>query len=151
MDALQRYSRMLRDRELSCIILKNDEVIYTSTFIGVKPLLMFMQEGTIIGENDTLTLVDKVIGKAALLLAVKCGIDRIYTPILSEEALAAAAHYQIPVEAEKVVPYIVNRARNGKCPIETSVMDTLDLDEAYENIKGAIAILMKQKSEDLTS
>lgn len=142
---------MLRDRELSCIILKNDEVIYTSTFIGVKPLLLFMQEGTILGENDTLTLVDKVIGKAALLLAVKCGIDRIYTPILSEEALVAAAHYQIPVEAGKIVPYIVNRARDGKCPIETSVMDTLDLDEACENIKGAIAILMKQKSEGLTS
>jgi hypothetical protein len=146
MDALQQYSGMLRDRELSCIILKNDEVIFTSTFIGVKPLLMFMQEGTIIGENDTLTLVDKVIGKAALLLAVKSGIDRIYTPILSEEALAAADHYRIPVEAEKVVPYIVNRAGDGKCPIEQSVMDTLDLDDAYVNIKGAIAVLMKQKA-----
>lgn len=136
---------MLRDRELSCIILKNDEVIFTSTSIGVKPLLLFLQEGTILGENDTLTLVDKVIGKAALLLAVKCGIDRIYTPILSEEALIAAAHYNIHVETEKLVPYIINRTKDGRCPIESSVMDTLDLDEAFSNIKGAIAVLMKGK------
>lgn len=150
MNELQKYSAMLRDRELSCIILKNDEVIYTSTFIGVKPLLLFMQEGTILGENDTLTLIDKVIGKAALLLAVKCGIDRIYTPILSEEALAAADHYHISVEAEKIVPHIVNRAKDGKCPIETSVIGTLDLDEAESNIRAAIAALMKQKAEAQT-
>lgn len=146
MEELQRYSRMLRDMDLSCIILKNDEIIYTSTFIGVKPLLLFLQEGTILGENDTLTLVDKVIGKAALLLAVKCGIHRIYTPILSEEALAAADHYGLLVEAEKVVPYIINRAKDGKCPIESSVLDTMDLDEAFSNIKGAIAVLMKEKA-----
>ncbi|MDF2674896.1 MAG: hypothetical protein K0R09_3164 [Clostridiales bacterium] len=141
---LELANQLLKDYKATCIILKNEEIIYTSTHIGVKPLLLFLNQQVTLEKDDRLTLIDKIIGKAALLLAVKCKINRIYTPIISAEALTAAKHYNIEWEADSIVPHIINREGTGKCPIEASVTDTIDLDEAFDNIKGAIAQLMRK-------
>lgn len=141
---LQQANQLLKDNSCTCIILKNNEIIYKSSYIGVKPLLMFLNEHAYLDETDKLILIDKVIGKAALLLAVKCKIYKIYTPVISQEALSAAEYYNIEWEAEKIVPRIINREGTGKCPIEASVSDTVDLDQALVNIKGAISELMKK-------
>lgn len=142
---LEQANQLLKGYNCSCIILKNDEIIYTSSFIGVKPLLIFLDKKTSLKEGERLILIDKIIGRAALLLAAKCGITEIYTPIISEEALSAAEYYNIKCSASKTVPYIINRQGTGKCPIEESVTDILNLDDAIWNIKGVIAELMKQK------
>jgi hypothetical protein len=139
---LQQANNLLEDHKSSCIILKNNEIVFTSSNIGVKPLLLFLKEKINIGEYDQLVLIDKIIGKAALLLAVKCKIQRIYTPIISSLALDAAKHYNVKCQASKIVPYIINREGNGMCPIESSVVNILDLDEALLNIELAINRLM---------
>ncbi len=144
---LELANQQLKDLNSTCIILKNNEIIYKSNFIGVKPLIMFLNEHAELQRNDELLLIDKIIGKAALLLAVKCGIKTILTPVISQEALDAIEHYGVEWEAGKIVPYIINREGNGKCPIEASVTDTIDLDEAYRNIKSVIAELMKKQSD----
>ena len=141
---LELANQLLKDYKCSCIILRNEEIIYSSTHIGVKPLLLFLNQQVTLEKDDKLTLIDKIIGKAALLLAVKCKINRIYTPIISSEALTAAKHYNIEWEAHSIVPHIINREGNSKCPIEASVADTIDIDEAFDNIKGAISKLMKK-------
>ena len=138
-------SSLLEDNQSSCVILKGEEIVYTSTFIGVKPLLVFMKEPKIYEESE-LTLVDKVIGKAALLLAAKIGITEIYTPITSLAALAAAKEHNISLYAADVVPFIENRDKTGMCPIEMSVTNTSDLDEAFLNINETIKVLMAAKS-----
>lgn len=144
---LEQANQLLRDLDSTCIILKNDQVIYKSNYIGVKPLLVFLEKQISLEKGDELVLIDKIIGRAALLLAVKCKINKIFTPVISQEALSAAEYYKIEWEAGKIVPHIINREGTGKCPIEASVTDThaIDLDEAYANIKGAIAKLMKNK------
>ena len=138
-------SSLLEDNQSSCVILKGEEIVYTSTFIGVKPLLVFMKEPKIYEESE-LTLVDKVIGKAALLLAAKIGITEIYTPVTSLAALAAAKEHHISLYAADVVPFIENRDKTGMCPIEMSVTNTSDLDEAFLNINETIKVLMAAKS-----
>jgi hypothetical protein len=142
--SLQQANKLLNDYNCTCIILKNDEIIYKSNHIGVKPLLLFLDENVSLEKGDNLILIDKIIGKAALLLAAKCKINKILTPIISSEALSAAEHYNIQFEALSTVPYIINREGTGKCPIESSVTDSIDLDEALLNIKGAVAKLMKK-------
>lgn len=144
MISLQQANKLLNDYNCTCIILKNDEIIYKSNHIGVKPLLLFLDENVSLEKGDNLILIDKIIGKAALLLAAKSKINKILTPIISSEALSAAEHYSIQFEALSTVPYIINREGTGKCPIESSVADTIDLDEALLNIKGAVAKLMKK-------
>ncbi len=141
---LEQANQLLKDYDCTCIILKNNKSIYKSTHIGVKPLLLFLDSHVSLEKDDKLILIDKIIGKAALLLAVKCEIDTIFTPIISKEALQAAEHYNIKWEASSIVPHIINREGNGKCPIESSVTDTIDLNDAFVKIKGAIAKLMEK-------
>jgi len=136
---------ILEDNQSTCVILKGDKIIYTSSFIGVKPLLVFMKESKGYDPSE-LILVDKVIGKAALLLAAKIGIPEIYTPVTSLAALAAAKEHNISLNAADVVPFIENRDKTGMCPIEMSVRNTSDLDEAFLNISETIKVLMAAKA-----
>lgn len=136
---------LLEANQSTCVILKGEEIIYTSSYIGVKPLLVFMKEPNDYKPSE-LVLVDKVIGKAALLLAAKIGITEIYTPVTSLAALAAAKEHHISLNAAEVVPYIENRTKTGMCPIEMSVTNTSDLDEAFLNISNTISMLMAAKS-----
>lgn len=142
---LKKMLKLLQENNSSCIILKQNEIYYQSNFIGVKPLLHFME---ICGEDNTpddLILIDKVIGKAALLLAVKLGFRKIYTPLASHSAVETAEQKGVQLFAVETVPYIVNREKTGMCPLEQSVMHTEDPEEAHKNIRAAIAILMAQK------
>ncbi len=127
----------------SCLILSRGSVIFTSSYIGVKPLLQFMAQAEVL-PGDDLVLVDKVIGKAALLLAKRLGIRTIYTPVASEAALTSAGHHGIDLQAAAVVPFITNRTLTGMCPLEASVLDTDDPIQGEANIRAAIRILMAQ-------
>jgi len=133
---------LLETHEAACIILRDGEIIFTHVGIGVKPLLAFMEK-PIDERSGNLTLVDKVIGKAALLMAVKLGIRNIYTPLVSEEALDAAKVHGVRIDALETVPYIINRTNDGKCPLEQSVTGVYDPEEAFVKIKQAISELMK--------
>lgn len=122
------------------IIYKENQVVYTSEFRGVRPMMDYMK---VYGPSrEPLTVVDRIMGRGAVMLAVLINAKSIKTPIISETALALAKIHGLTVEADKVVPYIINREGNGRCPIETSVLDIEDVQEGYEAIKGAIAKLM---------
>lgn len=143
---LENMLNLLQEENSSCVILKDHTLFYRSSFIGVKPLLHFMEHCGEAGIPEDLILVDKVIGKAALLLAVKMGIREIYTPLASLSALAAAELHGVHLHAKETVPYIVNREKTGMCPLEQSVVHTNDPEEALKSIRAAVAVLMAKKS-----
>jgi hypothetical protein len=137
--------KRLEEQEASCLIYNNEELLYTSNFIGVKPLLDFMEQYPQGFTDQKLVLVDKVIGKAALLLSSLIGIQDIYTPLASCIAVDSATLHNVALYAESVVPYIKNRDNTGMCPLEQSVIGIDDPVLALEKIREAIAILMKNK------
>lgn len=122
------------------IISRNDEVIFTSEYKGVRPMMVYMEEFG--PSQEPLTVVDRIMGRGAVMLAVLINAKTIKTPIISAPALALAKTHHLTVEAEKVVPYIINREGNGQCPIERSVLNIEDVQEGYQAIKAAIASLM---------
>ena len=136
---------LLEEKDAACLIYSGDKLLHISGSIGVKPLLEFMEKYPEGSEEKNIILIDKVIGKAALLLAVHLGIRVIYTPVASKAAVEAAKLHQVELHAESVVPYIINREKNGVCPLEQSVMETNDPVEALVNIRAAIKILMSAK------
>lgn len=140
---LEEMLNLLVSTESSCLIYRNQDLVFTSRHIGVKPLLRFMEAPCREAlPGDPLVLVDKVIGKAALLLAVLLGIRTIYTPLASQAAVASAAHHGIALHAREIVPSIRNRQNTGLCPLEQSVLATEDPEEALKRIRAVIAILM---------
>lgn len=51
--------------------------------------------------------------------------------MISEHALLILREHHIPVSYDTLVPYIINRAGNGMCPMEESVLSCDDIEEAY--------------------
>ena len=45
---------------------------------------------------------------------------------------------------EKLVPYIINRTHDGMCPMEQTVYNLTDLNEAFIALKHKQSELMKQ-------
>ena len=130
-------------KEATCIIVRDEEVLYTSSFQGVKPLRLYFQEH---GKSQyPLMVVDKIMGKAAVMLAILCGAKKLMTPVISELGLEYAKKHDVLVAYEKRVDYIINRAGDGPCPIEASVEHIDDLEAGYQAIEDAIAELMKAR------
>ena len=80
----------------------------------------------------------------AIILARLINASVIYTPIISSDALQLALYYQMSVHYIEEVDYIVNRNKDGRCPIEASVLDTTDPDKGYQLIIEALNTLKKE-------
>ena len=107
---------------------------------GVRPLLQLLENSP-----ETLhgaVLADKIIGKAAAMIAVLGGVAAIHTLTASESALAFLETAGIPAAARRTVPYIVNRTGDGMCPLEQTVREVEDPAAALPLLKATIARLM---------
>ncbi|WP_040213098.1 DUF1893 domain-containing protein [Clostridium polynesiense] len=125
----------LKKDNVVCAVLKEGKYYYSSER-GIKPILTWINHGGKLLENAS--IADKVIGKAAALLLVYGGIKEAYTPILSEHALWVFKDYDIEVEYDTLVPYIINRDRTGICPMEQKVMDIRKDEEAFKVLSDFI-------------
>ena len=141
---LEQHIRLLNERNKTCIVLSNVKIIFESEAFGVKPLRELRQSGFKKQPEDHLTLIDRVIGKGALILAQLIGIDEIFTPLTSQHALRYSQVINLPITYQVKVPMIQNRTRTGMCPIEESVINTSDPHTGEANIEAAITLLMKQ-------
>lgn len=129
--------------DATCIIMKNDEVIYTSDYKGVRPLLEFYREFG--ASRGDIKVTDRIMGKGAIVLALLCQAVEVMTPIISEAAFELASQHGLKVHYDKKVPYIINRQGDGRCPIEESVLAIDDLQVAYLRIVETIKELMRNK------
>lgn len=132
---LLEAKKILLDSDYTCVLINNNtDIVYISKKKGVAPLLEYNE----IKDGSELYLADKIIGKGAVSLAHICNVKELYTPIISVDARKLADKLGIYVEYDKEVPYIINRAGDGRCPIESSVLDCEDSEMAYEIIVGTL-------------
>lgn len=136
---LQVARHNLHQQNYSCLIIRDQEIVFTSKESGVRPLLLYIEQKPHIPPSLPLILADKVIGKAAALLAIFLNVKEIYTPLLSIPAKDILMKHQIQIEYDQLVPYIQNRTGTGPCPMETLVSSISDPKEAYEAITSFIA------------
>lgn len=120
-----------RGGRFTCVVLSGDEIVYTSTEKGVKPLKDFYEE---YGPSKELTVIDRIMGKGAVMLAQLVGATTIITPMISSAALEYAKRKNIKAFYDREVDYIINRAKDGRCPIETAVLEINDCQEGYKVI-----------------
>lgn len=140
MTDLERACAALRQTGNTCAVCRGD-ALYTSTARGVRPVLDWIDGGVSL---RGFSAADKVVGRAAAFLFVQAGIVRLYADTVSEPALAVLNAYGVPTEYARLVPGIVNRAGDGPCPMEASVLDTDDPDEAMARIRRKLAELSAQ-------
>ena len=109
---------------------------------GISPMMDFISAGV---DLAGYSVADLVVGKAAALLFVRCGIKRVFAKTLSKSAEKILRHYGVDCEYGLLTEKIINRAGTDICPMEKAVASTDDPEEAYEVLKNKLAELKSAK------
>lgn len=128
MNRIEKAKELLINKELTCVAVKED-FVYESREKGIKPILGKLVESDLFFTGAS--VADKVIGRSAAMLLIKGGIKDLYAVVLSEHAKRALDASEITYTYGKLVPYIINREQTGMCPMEASVLEAQDPEEAF--------------------
>lgn len=118
------------------ICLCKDGKILFSDKRGIVPMMEF------IGKNDDLegfSVADLVVGKAAAMLMVKAKIKNVFAKTLSEEGRKVLEKNGISYEYEVLTEKIMNRAGTDVCPMEKTVKNIDEPEEAYNALKEKLS------------
>ena len=132
---------IIKQNKASLVILKNGKIIDKAYGRGVSPLLVLYDEKPNMLRDAV--LVDKVIGKAVAFIAINAGIKSVYGQVMSVEAEKVLKMHNISSTYSSLVPKILNRNKDGECPIELVVKNIDDKDEALKIIRNRLKELRK--------
>lgn len=139
-DNLKKAKSMLTGH--TCVLCLGEN-IKTFTQRGIAPALALAECGeNLIGA----AVADNVVGKATALIYAKIGVAELYAGILSRRALPVLRKYGIAYEYGELTEYIVNRTKDGSCPMETAVKDIDTPDEAVAAVKQKLAELKTERN-----
>ncbi len=139
MNLTDSTDKILEEEDFTFVALnENGAVMYSSKEMGIAPIKNCILENG----RDYLkgcVVADRVIGKAAAMLIAYAGVKSISTGIMSEHSLSFLNKYneeqsdkdKIEIRYKKLVPYIINRKKDGMCPMEQKVLDIDDVEKAY--------------------
>jgi hypothetical protein len=131
---------------LSIIFVRNGQIIYSSCKTGLTPLVDAIQT---VGEAlEGSSMADKVVGRAAALLAVYAKVKSIYAFTIASGALHLLNQHSIPLRYEKMVKHILNRDGDDICPFEKSVQDTNNPGDALHRISHTISVLSTMRNSN---
>ncbi len=119
-------------------VLRSEEGMLCSSEHGIRPLLLWIRKGTDLKDYSA---ADQIVGKAAALLYAKMGVRAVYAKLLSEKAIPVLERYGIVYYADETAPFIINRAGDGMCPMEQTVLQIEDPDEAAEALAKKVVEL----------
>lgn len=134
---LEKAQEILAQTGSTCVLCR-DEIIYTSTMRGIRPLIDWLESG-----EDTcgFSAADKVVGKAAALLYCLLGVRRVHGNVMSQTAVKVLRRHGIEAYWDRLAENIRNRAGTGLCPMEEATMHIDDPDEALPVILATLANL----------
>ena len=133
---LEYVKETLQQGGYTCILFYSEELVLASYEKGIAPLYSYVLHRKEI--LKPLVLGDKVIGRAAALLAVYAGVKQLHTGIISQGAIEVLRHHSVVYEYDRVVPYIENRNKDGQCPMELAVEHIVDSKEGFMILKNFI-------------
>ncbi len=114
---IELAKKQLKADNQSIVIVKKHLIIYSSNTRGIFPIYDAVMNKNI--DTKGASVADKVIGKGAALLCAYGKIISVHAGLISQSALKVLIDNDIEVSYDKIVQQIANRARDGKCPVET--------------------------------
>lgn len=139
MTDIEHAKQLLTDARYTCVICRGDD-IHMSEKRGVAPLIELLDSKI---DVRGYSAADKAVGKAAAMLFVLLGVSEIYAAIMSRSAKKILDEYGIKYSCGEEVEYIINRKKDGMCPMEKAVVDIDDPAEAQKEIKETIEKMRK--------
>ena len=131
----QQALQILDSRQLTCVVCR-ENLVYTATERGVKPLLSWLDNGpSLVG----FCAADRVVGRGAAFLYCLLGVREVYAHVMSRPAAQVLQAHGISYHARSLVDGIINRKGTGPCPFEEAVMDIQDAYAALTAIRNKLA------------
>ena len=118
----EKAKQLLIENGYTCV-LYSENAEYHSVQRGVKPLIGFIDSGV---DFRGFFAADKTVGAGAAHAYVLLGVAEVWARVISESGKQVLENGGIRVFADEVVPFIVNRAKDGVCPFETAVKGVTD-------------------------
>lgn len=137
---IEKAKLLLKSEGYTCVVCK-DDIIYTSTERGVKPLLAWIDSGT---DMKDFSAADKVVGKAAAFLYIILGVKAVYADVISEPAKKVLTENGIDAIYGTLADAIRNRAGTGFCPMETAVKCISEPYAALEAVRQKLQELIEK-------
>lgn len=133
---------LLHTGNYSCVI-KNGSGINTFTQRGVADLYdLYCNRPEYLNKAS---IADKVVGKGAAALMILGNVKTVYADVISSQALQLLQTAGTKVSFGKEVPFIINRTKTGRCPLETACDRLYKPEEIFPVIKEFIETTVKQK------
>lgn len=123
---LQAAIERLREQSLSCVIMGKSETL-EFRMRGIRPLTDTLKDRPEILKEAV--IADRIVGKAAAMLAVSGGAKAVYGEVMSRAGLEMLQSHGITAAYGTLTEAIVNRENTGLCPMEQTVQ-TIDQPQA---------------------
>lgn len=124
-----------------CVFFRK-EVLFSSDLTGIRPLLEVIDSGVY---TEGASVADKIIGKAAAHLLILAKVKEVYSPVMSKVAYELLTANGIYAEYDILTDAIINREGDGLCPMEQTVLNITNHDEAFVALKAKTQELAKAK------
>lgn len=123
---MEEIKKILHEEKCSCVI-KNKTEIRKFFRRGVIDIYELYRSEPVFLKDAI--VADKIVGKGAAAIFSKGGINKIFTDVISEKALALFNENNVVVEYNVLVPNIINRNNTGICPLENLCGNESDSDK----------------------
>lgn len=127
-EATKRARERMRSGGHTCVLCR-DGRFYVSDQKGIAPMMRFLEEKT---DLRGFSAADRVVGRAAAMLFVLAGVHEVWAEVVSRGAVDVLTKHGIAVEYGDLTERIINRAKDGFCPMESAVMEIDDPQTGYE-------------------
>lgn len=132
---MESLVRQLHEGGFSCVV-RNGNETRTFTKKGIADLLHLLDN-----EPDFLRgalIADKVVGKGAAALMILGRVEEVYTDVISTPALQLLHRSGIATSYDTETDRIVNRTKDGLCPVETLCLGLDSPEEMLTEIRNFI-------------
>ena len=113
------------------LCLSKDGVLILDDKRGITPLLELIASGK---DVSGYSAADKVVGKAAAALFIKCGVKQLYAAVLSKGGAKLLESHGVEYVYDTLTDAIINRAGTDACPMEKAVRDIEEIEDMYVTI-----------------
>ena len=141
--AVNEAKDMIRNGRAECVVINGGKIVAVERGRGVSPLLKLYDNRR--NDMQKSVVVDKVIGRAAAFIIIKSGAVFVHGKLMSEDAKELLEKHNIATSHDLLVPRILNRKRDGLCPLEASVSGISDPDAALTAMRKRIAEMLRKK------
>lgn len=136
---MSRYIRELRERGVSLLIYDPEgvRILYSNVEGGLRPLVEAV-ETLGLERLRGCVIADRVVGRAAALIAVYIGASEVHAILMSWGAEKVLRRFGVPYSFLVETDHIRERD-GGLCPFERGVSEVEEPEEAYRRVRELLS------------